>query len=141
MKYRKETGDRMKKTTLLNSQISSVIAEMGHTQTLTIGDAGLPVPFGTDRIDLALVKGIPSFLDVLDAVLTELCVERIVLAEEIRTVNPEMEAEILKRFPGIQVDYVPHEEFKEQTEDSMAVIRTGETRSYSNVILVSGVTF
>lgn len=131
----------MKKTTLLNSQISSVIAEMGHTQTLTIGDAGLPVPFGTDRIDLALVKGIPSFLDVLDAVLTELCVERIVLAEEIRTVNPEMEAEILKRFPGIQVDYVPHEEFKEQTEDSMAVIRTGETRSYSNVILVSGVTF
>lgn len=131
----------MKKTTLLNSNISGVISEMGHTQTLTIGDAGLPVPFGTERIDLAVVKGVPSFLEVLDAVLTELCVERIVLAEEIKTVNPEMEAEILKRFPGIAVDYVPHEEFKKQTEDSMAIIRTGETKAYSNVILVSGVTF
>lgn len=131
----------MKKTTLLNSSISAVISEMGHTQTLTIGDAGLPVPFGTERIDLALIKGIPSFLDVLDAVLTELFVERIVLAEEIKTANPEMEAEILKRFPGIAVDYVPHSEFKEQTADSMAIIRTGETKSYSNIILVSGVTF
>ena len=131
----------MKKTTLLNSNISSVISEMGHTQTLTIGDAGLPIPFGTERIDLAVVKGLPSFLDVLDAVLTELCVERIVLAEEIKTANPEMEAEILKRFPGITVDYVPHVEFKEQTEESVAVIRTGEVKPYSNVILVSGVTF
>lgn len=131
----------MKKTVLLNSRISKVIADMGHTQTLTIGDAGLPAPFGTEKIDLALVKGIPSFLDVLDAVLAELCVERIVLAEEIKKVNPEMEEEILKRFPGVAVDYVPHEEFKEQTADSMAVIRTGETKSYSNIILVSGVTF
>lgn len=131
----------MKKTVLLNSRISKVIADMGHTQTLTIGDAGLPVPFGTEKIDLALVKGIPSFLDVLDAVLAELCVERIVLAEEIKKVNPEMEEEILKRFPGVAVDYAPHEEFKEQTADSMAVIRTGETKSYSNIILVSGVTF
>lgn len=131
----------MKKTTLLNSNISRIISEMGHTQTLTIGDAGLPVPFGTERIDLAVVKGLPSFLDVLDAVLTELYVERIVLAEEIKVKNPEMEAEILKRFPDIAVDYVPHEEFKIQTEDTQAIIRTGETKAYSNIILVSGVTF
>lgn len=131
----------MKKTTLLNSDLSRVISRMGHTQTLTIGDAGLPVPKGVERIDLAVVKGLPGFLDVLDAVLTELHVEKIVLAEEIKTVNPEMEADVLKRFPGIAVEYVPHETFKKCTQSSEAIVRTGETKAYSNIILQSGVTF
>lgn len=131
----------MKKTVLLNSSLSAVISQMGHTQTLTIGDAGLPVPAGVPRIDLAVVKGLPSFLEVLDAVLSELHVEKIILAEEIKEKNPEMETEILKRFPGVAAQYVPHEEFKKQTENSVAVVRTGETKAYSNILLVSGVTF
>ena len=76
----------MKKGTLLNSELSSVIARMGHTDTLTIGDCGLPIRGQAQRVDLALIKGIPGFLDTLDAVLAELCVERAVLAEEIRAV-------------------------------------------------------
>ena len=131
----------MKKTTLLHSGLSAVIARMGHTETLTIGDCGLPIPGQAQRIDLALKKGTPSFLETLDAVLTELCVERIVLAEEIKTVSPEMHQAILDRFPGLPVDYVPHQEFKARTEGSVAVVRTGECTSYANVILVSGVTF
>ncbi len=131
----------MKKAILLNSSLSRVISQMGHTQTLTIGDAGLPVPHGVERIDLAVIKGVPEFLTVLDAVLTELHVERIILAEEIKTVNPEMEKEVLDRFPGITVDYVPHEQFKVLSASSEAIVRTGETKAYSNVILQSGVTF
>lgn len=131
----------MKKATLLNSGLSAVIARMGHTETLTIGDCGLPIRGQAERIDLALKKGVPGFLETLDTVLTELCVERIVLAEEIKTVSPEMHQAILERFPGIPVDYVPHEEFKHQTERSKAVVRTGECTSYANIILVSGVTF
>ena len=92
-------------------------------------------------LELALKKGVLGFLETLDTVLTELCVERIVLAEEIKTVSPEMHQAILERFPGIPVDYVPHEEFKHQTERSKAVVRTGECTSYANIILVSGVTF
>ena len=131
----------MKKATLLNSGLSAVIARMGHTETLTIGDCGLPIRGQAERIDLALKKGVLGFLETLDTVLTELCVERIVLAEEIKTVSPEMHQAILERFPGIPVDYVPHEEFKHQTERSKAVVRTGECTSYANIILVSGVTF
>ncbi len=32
----------MKKGTLLNSDISSVISRLGHTDSIVIGDAGLP---------------------------------------------------------------------------------------------------
>lgn len=132
----------MRKTVLLNSNISSVISRMGHTDMLTVGDCGLPIPDGVERIDLALKKGVPAFLDVLDTILEELCVERIILAEEIKTASPEMHAAILARFgEGVQVEYVPHAQFKRQSAQSKAIVRTGECTPYANVILCSGVTF
>ena len=131
----------MKKTTLLNSNVSSVIAKMGHKDTLTIGDCGLPIPQGTERIDLALKKGVPSFLDTLDTVLTELCVERAILAEEIKTASPQMHTDIVSRLENIPIEYVSHEELKHQMQEARAVIRTGECTSFANIILVSGVTF
>lgn len=132
----------MRKTVLLNSNISSVISRMGHTDMLTVGDCGLPIPDGVERIDLALKLGVPAFLEVLDTVLEELCVEKIILAEEIKAVSPAMHAEILARFgEKVQVEYVSHEDFKKTTARSKAVVRTGECTSYANIILCSGVTF
>lgn len=131
----------MKKGKLLNSEISSVISQMGHTDSLTIGDCGLPIPKDVKRIDLALKYGVPSFLDTLDTVLEELCVEEIIIAEEIKEVAEQMYKEILNRFENVKVTVVKHEEFKVMTKDSHAVIRTGECTPYSNIILKSGVVF
>ena len=50
----------MKKTTLLQSDLSYIIATLGHLDTLVIADAGLPIPAETVRIDLALTQGIPE---------------------------------------------------------------------------------
>jgi len=139
----------MKKGNLLNSEISYTISKMGHTDTLTIGDCGLPVPEGVQRIDLAVIKGLPELIPVLKAVLEELFVEKVILAKEIIKENPHLNealihiiklAEIEEK-KKIDVDYVSHEEFKKLTSNSKAVIRTGEFMSYANIILVSGVTF
>ncbi len=135
--------------TLLNSEISYVISKMGHTNTLTIGDCGLPVPEGVQRIDLAVIKGLPEFMPVLKAVLDELSVEKIILAEEIRDKSPDILKNILEIInlteaeenKKIDVEFIPHEEFKEKTRSSKAVIRTGEYKPFANIILVSGVTF
>ena len=131
----------MKKGKLLNSEVSSVIAQMGHTDSLTIGDCGLPIPKDVKRIDLALKYGVPSFLDTLDTVLEELCVEEIIIAEEIKEISKQMYKEILSRFENVKVTMVKHEEFKTMTNNSHAVIRTGECTPYSNIILKSGVVF
>ena len=72
----------MKKIGILNHEISEVIAKMGHTDSIAIGDCGLPIPDETKRIDLALIKDIPTFVDTLKAVLLELKVEEVVVAEE-----------------------------------------------------------
>lgn len=139
----------MKKSTLINSEISYVIANMRHTDLLVIGDAGLPVPDGVKQIDLAVAKGVPDFLTVLKAVLSELRVEKIVFAEEIKKASPQLyhEAmELIKQMEReekivITVEYVPHEQFKLKTAAGRAVIRTGEFSPYANIILSSGVVF
>ncbi len=131
----------MKKTTLINSQISAVIAKMGHFDTLTIGDAGLPIPDGPERIDLALTKGVPAFLDVLRCVLSELEVQRVFIASEMRHKNAPLYKQMTQIFAGIDIVEVPHEEFKALTKTSKAMVRTGECLPYANIILESGVTF
>jgi len=143
MPTHREANKIMKKCLLLNSEISYEIAKLGHTQSITIGDAGLPIPKNVKRIDLAVTKQIPTFLQVLDAVLSEMKVEKITLADEINTRASDLNDQILQRFSqyGITVEYVTHEQFKKITEQSTAILRTGETTPYANIILTAGVTF
>lgn len=114
---------------------------MGHFDQLSIGDAGMPVPMTTEKIDLAVDKGIPSFMDVLNNVLEELAVQRIYLAEEIKTENPEMLKKIQERLPETPVTFITHAEMKAALHDSKAFIRTGEMTPYANILLESGVVF
>ncbi|AHC14909.1 D-ribose pyranase [Salinispira pacifica] len=131
----------MKRTGILNRPLSDAIASMGHTDSLVICDAGLPIPRETRRIDLALRKGIPAFEDVLRSTLEELEVERAVLAEEIREKSPELHHAILSILDDIPVSYITHEQFKAETVDAKAIVRSGEARPFANIILYSGVVF
>lgn len=74
----------MKKCGILNAQLAASIAALGHKDTFLIGDAGMPIPKGVPIVDLALCGGVPSFTQVLDAVLEETVVEHYTLAEEIK---------------------------------------------------------
>jgi D-ribose pyranase len=58
----------MKKGKVLNNEISHVISTLGHTDTIVIGDCGLPIPDHVKRIDLALTLGVPSFLQTLQKI-------------------------------------------------------------------------
>jgi len=131
----------MKKSKLLNSELSYEVAKIGHTQTMVICDCGFPIPPGVKRIDLAVAENIPGFLETLDVLLTEMEVEKIILAEQIKTASPQMEVQILKRFPNAEVEYVKHPEFKNQSKNAECIVRTGEMTLYANVILQSGATF
>lgn len=133
----------MKKTTCLNSEISYTIARMGHFDTLTVGDAGLPIPDGVKRIDLAVKLGLPSFTEVLETVLSELKIQKATIASEMAEKNPELYTYMKNRIAeeGAELVMVPHEELKKMTALSKAVIRTGECKAWANVILESNVTF
>lgn len=133
----------MKKQGILNSDISRVLSYMGHTDTLCIGDCGLPIPDEVERIDLALCFGEPTFMRTLEIVAGDMKVEKIVLAEEIKEKNPDVLGKIQTYFASqdVEVEFVPHTELKARTHDCRAVIRTGETTPYANIILQSGCIF
>lgn len=40
----------MKKQGILNSHIAKVLADLSHTDTIVVGDVGLPVPPGSSRL-------------------------------------------------------------------------------------------
>ena len=90
----------MKRHGILNSDISRVLSYMGHTDRICIGDCGLPIPDETERIDLAVKFGVPTFMDVLKEVGDDMKIEKIVLAEEIKENNPKVLAEINEYFAG-----------------------------------------
>lgn len=131
----------MKKIGVLNKDISEVVASMGHTDMLVVGDAGLPIPPGVRRIDLAIREGLPGFLETVEAIAGELMVERIIVAEETGSVSPHIREGLVNVFNGVQVEEVTHLVLKEICREARAVVRTGEFTPYANVILVSGVVF
>ncbi|MFL6629699.1 MAG: D-ribose pyranase [Burkholderiaceae bacterium] len=131
----------MKRTTLLHAELSEVVARLGHGDLLVLGDAGLPIPDGPRRIDLAVSADVPRLQDVLAAVLAEMQVEGAVIAEELAPRNPAVHAELQRQLAGTPVQTLSHEQFKLATRQARAIVRTGECSPYANVILRSGVVF
>jgi D-ribose pyranase len=131
----------MKKEGILNESLLRIIGSLGHTDSLVISDAGLPIPKGVEKIDLAVTKGVVRFIDVFEPLLKEVVVEKIILASEIKTKSPEMYSRIIKLAGDIPVSEVNHEEFKVLTASAKAIIRTGEYTPFANVILQTGVNF
>ncbi|AIG65106.1 D-ribose pyranase [Weissella tructae] len=134
----------MRKTNLLNTELSNAISEIGHTQWLTIGDAGLPILNDGRKIDLSVIRGLPSFIDVLAATLSEMKVQKVYLAEEIKTENPEQLAAIEALLDDdVVIAWVNHDDLKAMSRDenNIATVRTGEVTPYSNIVLESNVDF
>ncbi|MCW8327656.1 D-ribose pyranase [Photobacterium sp. SDRW27] len=139
----------MKKSTLINPELSYLVATMGHTDEITVCDAGLPISDPNQRLDLALVPGIPTFLDTVKALLAEMKIEGIVLAEEFKQLSPDLHLSLIdvireeevKTGHKISINHISHEAFKARTQNSKAVVRTGECTPYANVIFQAGVVF
>ncbi|CAD5514080.1 D-ribose high-affinity transporter [Escherichia coli] len=98
---------------------------------------------------MALTQGVPSFMQVLGVVTNEMQVEAVIIAEEIKQHNPQLHETLLTHLEQLQkhqgntieIRYTTHEQFKQQTAGSQAVIRSGECSPYANIILCAGVTF
>lgn len=119
-------------------RLIEVIASMGHTDTLVLADAGLPVPAGVECIDLLWSRGEPSLAPVLQAVLADLEVEAATIASQLDGPMLDSVTGLLGATP---VERVDHADLKRAVTTSRAVVRTGETTPFANVILRAGVVF
>ncbi|MBA9025894.1 D-ribose pyranase [Peribacillus huizhouensis] len=105
----------MKRTGILNSHISKILSDLGHTDMIVIADAGLPVPDGVVKVDLALKRGTPSFKEVVDVIREAMIIEKVIMASELVDRNPKTFEYLNKTFLNTNVEQVTHEQFKTLT--------------------------
>ncbi len=128
----------MKRTGILNPALNLLLARTGHTDYFTICDKGFPVPDGPERIDLALVNGIPTVMEVLTAIHAEYHIDRIVIADEMIEISPGLYEELRALLGSIPIDTMSHLDLKHLAATGKATVRTGDTILYANLIVVSG---
>ena len=103
-----------------------------------IGDAGMPIPKGVEIVDLVVCGGVPTFKQVMDAVLAETEVEAYTIANEIEEKNPELLAYIQQSLLEAEESRI---DLKKMSAQCKFAIRTGEFTPYPNIILRAGVAF
>ncbi len=124
---------------ILNPHLLSLLARVRHTNTIIIADRGFPSWPTIETIDLSLVDGVPTVLQVLAAVRKNFVVAEVYMAAEFCERNS---AAVRRRFAaglnGVKQTREPHVDFKRRVPDAVGLIRTGDTVPYANMILVSG---
>ena len=126
---------------ILHPELLDLIASAGHGDVIVLTDAGLRVPKGAKRIDLALTCGVPTIVDVVRAMNEELVIEAATVATEFNVWNPDVYAATMAELP-VTPDERPHQELmNDMAERAYAYVKTGECSAYASVALVCGVNY
>jgi D-ribose pyranase len=67
---------------IINPNVLDLISRIRHTNTLVIADAAFPYWPQIETVDLALVRGVPTIIQVLDAILPNFKAGPIYMAQE-----------------------------------------------------------
>lgn len=125
---------------ILNPHVLSLVARVRHTNALVLADWAFPSWPGLETIDLSLTAGIPTVLQVLEAILPNWKCDTAYMAEEFRQHNPPTSVtrlqSVLRQAPLV---FEPHAEFKRhRVPGAIGLIRTADTTLYANMVLISG---
>ena len=132
---------------LLNAQLLTILAEMGHGDELAIVDANFPaVTMGKRVVHISA-----SAVTTLDAVLTLVPLDDFVEAPAtvMQVVgDPDAVPETVRDFQAsvnqaekrnIKMDRIDRFTFYDRTKSAFAVVATGETRLYGCILIKKGV--
>jgi L-fucose mutarotase len=134
---------------LISPELLEVMARMGHGDELILADAHFPGESFNERVLRADGLRIP---DLLSAILPLYELDSYVdhplammAAVEGDTLDPSVEEAYLKSIHETNPDVAPIERidrfaFYERAKSAFAVVMTGETAKYGNIILKKGVT-
>lgn len=129
----------MKEVGIVNREIAAAISRQGHADLLMVVDAGFPIPLGVEVIDISLAENKPMVLEVLAELKKYFSVEKLIMANQTRDVNPSLFRELSVAFGNnIEVGLIDHTELKKLSREVKTVIRTGDFTAYANIIIVSG---
>lgn len=129
----------MIETRILNPHLLALLARVRHTNRLVIADAMFPSWPDIPEVDLSIVAGLPTLPQVLAAIRATWKPGVVWMAEEFNRHNdPAVRAEFTEAIgEGCPIEWEPHLRLKERVPGSIGLIRTGEMRIYTNVVMES----
>ena len=131
----------MIKTGILNPHVLDLVARIRHTNTLVIADWAFPFWPEIEVVDISLISGVPTVMQVLEALKPNFKIGKLWQAEEFLLNNPKEKIEEFDHsFAGIenlQVERLPHIAFKAMVPNAIGLIRTGDPTAYGNIIIES----
>lgn len=134
---------------ILSPELLKIPMEMGHGDTIVLGDGNFPA--ASLARDSQLVRldghGVPEVLDaILQLFPLDPYVEAPVSLMEVMPGDPvetpiwdEYAAIIEKHEPGTKVGHIERFQFYETAKKAYAIVATGESALYANIILQKGV--
>jgi D-ribose pyranase len=128
----------MKKNPLLHPEISKIIAGLGEGEQLVIASVNLPISSDMQRIDLALTSDIPTVIQTLAVVMSELNIQEAIIAEELEESNKPFLQDLKDELGDIPTTQVLYVALRQRTKLAKAVVRTGDKNKYGTVILIAG---
>ena len=128
----------MLKSGILNPHINYLLSRVRHTNTVVISDRGFPFWPQIETVDISLIDGLPTVLQVLQALRGNFVVGKAWMAQEFLANNDELtRARFAEALGGIPLVHESHVEFKKRVPNAIGLIRTGDTTQYANMILES----
>ena len=128
----------MIKTGILNPQINSLLSRVRHTNMLVIADRGFPFWPGIETVDISLVDGVPTVLQVLQAIRANFVIGKAWMAREfIKSNDAKTRSAFAGALRGVTLKYEPHSQLKLRVPQAIGLIRTGDTAQYANIIVES----
>ena len=131
---------------ILSPELLKILMEMGHGDELVIGDGNFPAASIAQRLVRLDGHGVPEILDaILRLFPLDSFVETPVVLMQAAPGDPitpeiwEDYREIISRYEKVKIENVERFAFYERAKKAYAVVATGETALYANIILKKGV--
>ena len=131
---------------VISPELLKILCEMGHGDEIVIGDGNFPAAANAKRLVRLDGHGVP---EILDAVLKLIPLDTYVESPAVLMATGENEPTpaiwatyediITKNNGATNISTIERFAFYERTRSAYAVIATGETAIYANIILKKGV--
>ena len=135
------------KKRILNERLAAILASARHGEMIFVSDAGsgsskkalVPLDDSVEYLDLGVVTGVPSFLDVVSGMVEAGDIESIIIADEMPTVNPAYYHALIDLIGEENIYMVRYSpELYALRDKCKAMVQTGDYGLQGNAILVAG---
>ena len=135
-------------SSLISPELLKVLMEMGHSDEIVLADGNFPAASHAQRLIRADGHGIPELLDAIlrlfpldPYVAKPAALMQVVPGDTVETPIWNTYGEIIEARTGLKAPFeeVERFEFYERAKKAYAVIATGESALYANLILKKGV--